>query len=182
MAPPRGRRANPPLHPAGLLFAAGRMVGFTVMAAVAVAVVSSVVLLPAYAQWVRAQYERDCLLARTKDLEALSNAHERLIAALPTDRVLTMRLAISHEALRPAAGSRVPLPGADPATPPGLIRAVSHPRPAPPPDWLMHLDARLQRPATRRGLLLLAAGAVVVDMFVFAPPEKYHRPRAARRA
>ena len=154
------------------------MVGFTVMASAAVAVISTVVLLPPHAQLVRAQYQRDCLRARTKDLEALSDAHDRLIAALPTDRVLTMRLAISHEALRPRDGSPLRIPGAGPASPPGLVRAVRHPRPAPPSDWLMRLDAKFQRPATRRGLLLLAVGALVLALFLFAPPEKYGRRRA----
>jgi len=175
MAPRPGTRDSQPDSPLRVLFAAGRLVGFLVLAGVAVLIVAAAVLVPAYARLARAHYERACQQARTADLSALAEAQERMIFALPDDEVLTMRLAMSQEALSPSDRILYSLPRVRPTGSPDLIKPMRHPRPAPPPDWLMRLDARLRNRSTRRGLLLVAFGCLVLAIFLFAPPEKYHR-------
>ena len=179
MAPRRGIKDSRPQTPLGVLFAAGRLVGFVALAGVAVLIVAAVVLVPAYSRLGRARYQRACQEARVADLAALAEAQERMIAALPADEILTMRLAMSQEALAPS--DRVPysLPQVRPGGSPDLIKPVRHPRPVPPPDWLARLDAKLRKVSTRRGLLLLAFGCLVLAIFLFAPPEKYRRRRPA---
>jgi len=145
------------------------------MAALGMALAAGVVLVPAHARLVRARYERDCQRAQTADLAALAEAQERMIAALPADEILTMRLAISQESVAPSDRLAYTLPHLAPAGSPDLIKPVRHPRPPAPSGWLIRLDARLQKISTRRGLLLLALGFLMAAMFVFAPPEKYRK-------
>ena len=104
--------------PAGLLFSAGRLVGFLLLAGAAVLLLAGVVLLPAWARLAEARYGRACPEARTADLEALAEAQERLIAALPKDEVLAMRLAIKQESLAPSDRVAYALPTVAPAGPP----------------------------------------------------------------
>lgn len=182
MAPRRGTRDEVTRAPAGVFFAAGRMVGFLAAAGTAVALIAAIVLVPALARLAQARYERGCQEALTADLEALAKAQERMIEALPEDETLAIRLLISQEDVTPSDREPYELPSLGPSKAPDLIEAVRHPRPAPPPDWLVHLDRRLKKPATRRGLLLLAVGALVAALFLFAPPEKYRRRRAGKES
>jgi hypothetical protein len=63
--------------------------------------------------------------------------------------------------------------------PPDVIVPVRYARPAPPAGWMIRAAAKVQNLPTRRGLLLLATGALLVALFLFAPPEKYARRRFA---
>ena len=96
--------------------------------------------------------------------------NDRLIALLPTDQVLTKRLAESqlpcspeHEVIIPAASIQKRLPD--------LIVPRRSQRPSPPPKWLMRAAGRLSNPPTRRGLLLLALGAMITAVYLFTPPQ-----------
>jgi hypothetical protein len=172
MADRRGIRHSPRPSPDGLLFAAGRMVGFAALAGLAMATVAALVLLPAYARMRLAIYERDCDRVTAAELRATANANAHLIADLPTNPVLTKRLAMSQGDLLP--DNEVIVFKSQPLRPPpDVIIPVRYLRPAPPEDWMIRAAAKVQNPPTRRGLLLLAAGALLVAMFLFAPPEKY---------
>lgn len=180
MADPRGTRASLPAAPDGLLFAAGRMIGFVALAGLAMATAAVLVLLPAYARMRLAIYERDCDRVTVAELQATAAANARLIADLPTNPVLTKRLAMSQGDLLPD-NEVIVFKGSSPSPrpPPDVIIPIRYGRPAPPDGWMIRAAAKVQHPPTRRGLLLLATGALLVALFLFAPPEKYDRRSAA---
>ncbi len=149
------------------------------LTAIAMARVAALVLLPAYARMQIALYERDCDRVAVVELAATAAANTRLIADLPTNPVLTKRLALSQGDLLPN-NEVIVFKGQPDHHPPDVIIPVRYVRPAPPEGWLIRAAAKAQNPPTRRGLLLLATGALLVALFLFAPPEKYaSRPPAA---
>ena len=165
---------------AKVLFAAGRLVGFVLSAGTAMGILAAVTLLPAYADILSARYDRDCERYRLAGMEALAVANDRLIAAAQEeDPVLIRRLAMSQLGYRP--------PGETLADPNGIgpVQLISLPnlaKPAPPSGQFRQTVARLQDPNTRRGLLALAAGAMLTAMLAFSAPETYRRISPARAA
>jgi len=181
MALARGRKVERAEQRGGTLFAFGRLVGFVITAGAALLTLAAVVLVPAYADKAAAQYERDLQRARMADMEAFAVANDRLIGALESkDAVLTKRLAARRLGLWPRNEAIAVEAGGPPPT--SLIRWTRHPRPDPPSTWLIGAAARLRSPGVRRGLLVLAAAAMLVAALVFSAPEKYrkNRPRPAR--
>lgn len=171
MAPPCGTRAEVEDKSTNLLFAAGRMIGFTLLAGLAMLILAGLVLLPAYARWRQAEYQRDCLTVACRESEALVAAQERLIAALPEEEVLTKRLALSQGEVYAANEAVSASPRYPRRPPPDVIQPIHYPRPAPPNDWLIRASVKVNNAGTRRGLLLLAAGCLLTAMFLFAPPD-----------
>jgi len=169
MAPRPGKKADFKKHPAGLLPALGRAAGFAALAGMALAILAGVVLLPAYARLTEAQYERGCLMAGATEAEDLIRANDRLIAEMPGDPVLTMRLARSQLDLLPENEVVVIDPGRRKAPVGPLVTIPPRPRPNRPGGWLIRLADRLWAPGVRRGLLLLAACAMAAAMFLFTP-------------
>ncbi len=152
----------------------GRFVGFCMLMGPALAILAAIVLLSAYARLAGTRYELDSIKAGIADAESLVEANDKLIAALPEDPVLTMRLAMSQKNLLPKNEEAVPTLGAA-KTPPTLVRPTRHDKPAPPSGMWINLAAKLKNPPTQRGLIVLAAGIMLTAMFLFAPPEKYSR-------
>jgi hypothetical protein len=148
------------------------MIGFVTLAGLALAILAALVLLPAYARTRYAAYERDCDKVATAELEATVAANARLIADLPSSPVLTKRLAMSQGNLIPDNEVIVP-EGRAVRPPPDVVMPVRYPYPPPPDGWAITAAAKLQNPPTRRGLLLLAVGSLLVATFLFAPPEHY---------
>ncbi len=154
------------------LFAAGRLIGFVTLAAPAILILAGLVLLPAYARWQHAEYEKECLATACRESAAMITAQQRLIEDLPDNEVLTKRLAMAQGELSPE-NEHVSSTGDRPLRPPpDVIPPIHYPRPAPPNDVLMRASVRLANPATRRGLLLLACGCMLTAMFLFAPPDR----------
>ena len=171
-----GRRADRSAGRRRPLYAAGRLVGFALMAGTALSILAAVVLLPSYADTLTAQYQRDLARARVAEMQALLVGADRLIAAAEAgDPVLTKRLAMNQFGLRAAHETAAETPG---QTPPGrLLRVPRRPRPGPPSRWLTAAAAKLKRPNVRRGLLLLAGAAMIVALLAFSPPEKHPTDR-----
>ena len=168
MALQPGTKADPNGNPHALSARLGRAVGFATLAGMALATLAGVVLLPARAQLADAQYQRDCLAAMNADARAVIAARQRLIDALPTDSVLAMRLARSQLEMLPA-GEIVVVDPQRPAAEP-LVSIDPTPRPDPPDGWLYRSGLKFQDPAFRRGSLLLAGGAMLAAMLLFAVP------------
>jgi len=145
------------------------MVGFCVLAGTSLAILAAVLLLPEYARLERTRYELAGWQAATADKEAQIAANERLKAALPDDRVLTKRLAISQHGLWPENEVVVATAAPTRRLPPGLVAPAPHPRPDRPSGWLMKVSERVSRPPLRRGLLLMAAVAMLAALFLFGP-------------
>ncbi|MCK4275845.1 MAG: hypothetical protein KAX78_04985, partial [Phycisphaerae bacterium] len=146
-----------------------RILGFAIPAGVAMAIVAVVVLTPPYARLAEARWRRTCLSVSATDGEALIAAQQRLIDAIPTDEVLTMRLAHDRLGLVPVNERAVATAAETPAPPPGIPSIQRHPRPDPPPLWVLRAARRLQRPPLRRGLMLLAGGMLVMAMLLSSP-------------
>ncbi len=158
------------------MFAVGRLVGFAMFGGLAMLIIAGVVLLPAYADYKQACYERDRNAAEIADMSARAATRDRQIAEMPNDRVYTMRLMSSHEGLMPAGEVVQMDPYAAAATPTTeTIRIRPHNRPEPPGGMLLRIANRLENASLRRGLCLLAALCLIAAFFCFAPPQKYAR-------
>ena len=153
----------------GSVSPARRILGFAVPAGVAMAIVAVVVLTPPYARLARARWQRACLSASETEGEALIAAQQRLIDAIPGDEVLTMRLAADRLGLVPANELVVAGAADSPPPRPGIPSIQRHPRPDPPPRWVLRAARRLQRPPLRRGLMLLAGAMLVMAMLLSSP-------------
>jgi hypothetical protein len=177
MAHRRGRKAEPRETPAATA-GIGSLAGFLLLAGTGVALLAGVVLVPAYARLAAAQHTRDRLRAAAGDLEARLAAEDRLIADRD-DPVLWQRLAWCQMGVAPPRVVVAMDPDAPPQLPPGVIRAAEHPRPNPPPEWLVRAAANLGRPATRRGVTLLAAATLLLAVLLFPPPAEARKARGA---
>ena len=149
---------------------AGRAAGFVVLGGLAMSVVAAVVLVPAYARLRTARYQQDYIATANANTEALIAANDRLITALPLDRVLTMRLAMTQQGLWPRNEVVVIDPAGDAPRPVGAATIARQQQPAPPPPWLVRAGYKLETPSIRRSLLLLAMGIMLVAIYMFAPP------------
>ena len=168
-------------RPSGVLFAAGRMVGYVLLAGMALAIMGAIVIIPPYTEMVVARYELGCLQASVQDAQDLVSANERLLAALPEDEVLITRLAMTQEPLLPGNHEVVRVPTQLDPIRPDLVRPGRNPRPAPPSGLLFQINARLANPGTKRGLFLLASALLGVALFLFAPPNRYRRGRSPQQ-
>ncbi|MFA6134955.1 MAG: hypothetical protein WC869_13145 [Phycisphaerae bacterium] len=166
-----GRKADSRARGPWLIFALGRGLGFLTLAGLAMVILAALILLPAYAQLQQVVYDRDCQQVAVNENDKTLEAQRRLIEELPDSEVLTKRLAISQGELTPDREVIVPRAGM-PTLPPDVIQPVRYPRPAKPDNLLLTLGTRIEKPSTRRGLLFLAAGALLVAMFLFSPPER----------
>lgn len=157
--------------------ALARLTGFITLAGMAVAILAGVVLLPAYARVENAKYERDCVLAYNQDARTLIRINDRLIQHLPDDDILTLRLLNSQQAL--LSGGEVRIPAADgPARPPDMVEPPRSAPPVPTDNAFTRAAARIVNPRTRRGLLLMAAGAIATAMLLFGPRRKSQAVRS----
>jgi len=166
--------------PAGRGFlAAGRFVGFAVLAGISLSILATVVLLPAYVSMSEAGYQRDILAARQRNALKLIDARERMIKALQEDdRQLLTRLVRSQFDLLPRNEVVVIDPSAPPQTPQVYLLAES-PLPSAHKGLISHAADKLKNDRTRRGLLLLSAGAMLAAMFLFSPPKISNKPDTA---
>jgi len=181
MEPPLGTRDSRARRAGGFFGTAGRVIGFCLLSGAALGLFATTVLLPEYARMVRAEYELARQQAANADLQALIQANQRLIGALPDNAVLTKRLAMSQFGLLPADEVVMVANYAAGPRPPVMALTTPHQRPQRPDARLMGLAQRLSKPRTRRGLLLLAAAAVLAALFLFPArePERARHPHAA---
>ena len=164
----KNTRTDPP---SGVLYAAGRLVGFLLLAGLAVGIFAAVVLVPPYVDMVTAEYVVACNEAAIQDAQDRVEANRRLIEALPEDPVLTARYAMAQEPLVPQTHEVVRVPGQ--SLLPDQRPPAPNPRPAPPSGLLFQINSRLERPSTKRGLLLLAVALLTAAVFLFSPPNRY---------
>ena len=162
------------------LFAFGRFVGFLLLAVPALAIVAAVVLLPAYQSMKAMEYQRDRTRAVIATYRDRIKATRRVIEEAPADEQLTLQVRMAQERLLPPNEVVVVDPKAPPMPPPGSVTGPVRPMPPPPSDALLSMAQKIQSPATKRGLFLLAAAAMLAAMFLFSPPEKYNAEKKER--
>ena len=125
--------------------------GFIILAGLAMAIVAALVLMPAWASSVRAEYD---LAAKRPDIEhgtKIIAARARLINAIPHDPVVNERY-IKGTVRQ------------------DLIHAPVVEYPPEPSGWMLELADKLAQPKTRRGLFFVACVSLAGGMFLFAPP------------
>ncbi|MFW6153907.1 MAG: hypothetical protein ACOC95_01705 [Planctomycetota bacterium] len=173
MAPAPGRKAdNTPAG--GRLDGLGRLLGFAIVAGMALALLATVVVLPAWARLDKARADREALVYRTAVYDRLIAYRTELIDAVKTDPLQTERLLMAQRNYR-RPGEAVYALDDVPADPP-VLQAIKAQLPPPRPTsaTLATLSRRVQRPATRRGVLLLSGLLMVLATVMFLPPR--HRP------
>ncbi len=173
MAPARGQKDSSPA--AEVVYAGGRMIGFTLMAGMALAILAAVVLLPAWQRLDTIRARRDALAAKVETNDRLVAYRDRLIIASKTNPRLTEDLLIQQRNCR--RPGEVVVPTDIPPDPPvitmlaakveGTGSAASEANAA----LLDRLANRVQRPRTRRGLLLLSGLLMIAAMILFIPPD-----------
>ncbi len=151
MARQPGTKADDNTRGAKLSDAIGRGVGFIVLAALAMAIVTALVLMPAWANLVRAEYDLAVKRADIEHSRKIVAAGARLNNAIPHDRVVNERLV--KGTVRQ-----------------GLIHTPPVEYPREPGGWRLGLADKLAQPKTRRGLSFVAYVALAGGMFLFVPP------------
>jgi len=149
---------------------------FCLLAAAALGLFGAALLLPEYARLQQARYQLARQQATMARLRALTEGHERTIAELPRDAVLTKRLAMNELGYWPE-NEVVVLNDDEPAMhSPTAVAPSGPPAPAPPSGWVMAAAERVSDPPTRRGLILLAVVGLAAAVLLFPGGAK---PRAA---
>ena len=126
------------------------------------AIVTALVLVPAWAGTVRAEYDLAVKRADIEHSRKTVAAGARLNNAIPYDRVVNERLVkgtVRQDLIHTPPVKYPPEPG----------------------GWRMGLADKLAQPKTRRGLFFVACTALAGAMFLFAPPP-IRRAFRSRRA
>jgi len=146
-----GTRAEETAAGYGVAASIMRGVGYVILAGLAMAIIASLVLLPAYADAIRAEHELAVKRAEVAHNRRVIAAGERLNKVILHDRVLNERLV--RGTIRR-----------------GLLQIPKVNYPPEPNGWLLGVANRVARLKTRRGLAFAALVAMVGAMFLFAPP------------
>ena len=136
--------------------------GFVVLAGLGMAIIAALVLMPAWANVVRAEHDLAVKRANIEHSRKIVAAGARLNNAIPHDRVVNERLV--KGTVRQ-----------------DLIHTPPVKYPPEPNGWLLGLADKLAQPKTRRGLFFVACVALAGAMFLFAPPS-IRRASRSRRA
>lgn len=156
-------------------------VAFVFLTLAAVALVGATMLVPAWANRLVALHEKELAAAYNADLHAQLAAGDRMIEALQTDPLLIERVAVSHNEFEPI-NQRMIIPEGIPLPPPDTVYFRPAPRPARPPEWVLRAGQKLDRPKTRRGLLVLAGGILLTAGFMLSPASPQATKKSRSRA
>ncbi len=137
----------------------------------AVAILAAAALLPAWQRREDARMERDELARQVWIQQRVSQYKRELADALKDDPRQTEQLLIEQQNLHPPDAAAVPM---DAKPDPPLVQQLEAkaPKVAPPNPALEKLAQRVDDPATRRGLLLVAGVLMVAAMMLFQPPKR----------
>jgi len=139
----------------------GRGVGFIILAGLGMAIIASLVLLPAWASTVRVEYDRDVSRIKIESDGKIVAGHARHNIAIRHDPVLVERYAKGMVRQDPLHAPKVEYP----------------PEPS---GWMLGLADKLAQIKTRRGLFFVACVALAGAMFLFAPPPIKRASRSRR--
>ncbi|MDP6546083.1 MAG: hypothetical protein QGH60_19045 [Phycisphaerae bacterium] len=151
MARQPGTKASDNTKGSGFSGVIGRAVGFSILAGLAMAIVATLVLMPAWANAVRAEHDLAVKRAEIEYSRRVVAAGARLNNAIHHDRVVNERLVKGTVRQN-------------------LIHTQPVEYPPAPGGWRMELADKLAQPKTRRGLFVVAFVALAGGMFLFVPP------------
>ena len=150
---------------------------FLALTLVGLAILSAVVLFPAYCSLAETEYRLGSLRSELAETQDLLTVNQRLIRDLPSDEVLIRRLARAQTEWVPPNEVVVIGPVKSEPTAAHLVSIPPRPRPRPPNRWMLLFGAMLRRGVVRKGLVLVAAGGMMAGLLLPAPG----RPRRATR-
>lgn len=162
-----GFRAPPREHPRDRLI---RWSAFLGLVGLAMLILAGVVWLPDIARVRQLDHQRACQELRVREADATVAAMDRLIARTPTDEVLTKRLAWSKLGLLPSNEAWPQHTSVPPPPSPGTLSPIRFSDPPPPNAAIDRWALKVQSPAYRRGLLVLAGCMIVAAMLLFPAP------------
>lgn len=160
-------KASPREHPRDRLIRWGAFVG---LVGLAMLIIAGVVWLPNIARLRQLEHQRACQELRIKEAEATIAAMQRLISEVPTNEVLTKRLAWSKLGLLPSNEAWPLHTNVPPPPTPGSLSPIRYPDPPAPNANIDQWAQKVQSPAYRRGLLVLAGSMIVAAMLLFPAP------------
>ncbi len=162
MARQHGTEAKAYPDRAPLSQAIGRGLGFIILAGLGMAILAALVLIPAWANAVRAQASLAVETARTVHQENKIATRARLINATPYDPIVTRRL---------AKGAAVN----------DLVHAPALEAQPQPSGWELELADKITQTKTRRGLFFVAIVSLAGAIFLFGPPPRVRQPSHCRQ-
>jgi hypothetical protein len=139
----------------------GRGLGFMILAGLAMAILAPLVLMPAWANTVRAEYDLAVKRAETEHSRKIVAGGARHNIAVRHDPVLIERYAKGMVKQDPIHAPKVEYPPE-------------------PNGWMLGLADKLAQQKTRRGLFFVACVALAGAMFLFAPPSLRQASRSRR--
>ena len=145
------------------------MIGFAVVAGMALAVLATVVLSPAVSRLLAARADRDALGQRVETYDELIDYKQRLAESIRTDPMQTRRLLMQQQNCRRLgeAGFLITDAPADIPLAEMIAGQTAEPRRE---STIDRISRRVQQPRTRRGLLLVSGIMMVCAMVMFLPP------------
>jgi|GEM_PF-2179297 len=132
-----------------------------ILAGLAMAIIAALVLMPAWANRIRAEYDLAVKRADIAHSRKIVAGEARHNIAVRHDPVLVERYAKGMVRQNPIHAPPVKYPPA-------------------PSGWLLELADKLAQPKTRRGLFFVACVALAGAMFLFAPPPIKRASRSRR--
>jgi hypothetical protein len=143
----------------------------------ALTILAGVVLLPPHARLQTLEHQRDCRAVRLQEARDTCAAMDRLLTVGVLDPVLTERQARGVLGWFPTGEVVVIDPNIRPEIASGVLSPVRYPDPPAPAGWDMDLARKVQAPARRRGLFVLASAMMLAAVLIFAPPSFRLRPK-----
>ena len=141
------------------------LIGSLLLGGLGVAIIAATALLPAYASLLTQQHHRDCEAARAEYLAAQVRANGNVLAAAESDPVFVKRLALSQGEL--VATDEVPFGPIATASIPDVVIPPAPLAPQPPPQWLLAMAGRIDKPGMTRGLYATGAAVLLAAMVLF---------------
>jgi uncharacterized coiled-coil protein SlyX len=151
--------------------------GFCGLTGLSLLIVAGVVWLPNVARIRRLEHQRACQELRIKEAEATIAAMQRLIDEAPTNEVLTPRLAWSKLGMLPSNEAWPLHTNVPPPPAPGTLSPIQYTDPPAPDAPIDQWAKKVQAPAFRRGLLVLAGCMFIAAMLLF--PARQRKTRTA---
>jgi len=170
MALPRGINSNGSFRRSHLSWP-----GFYLLSGIAIVIFAGVFLLPMHARNIELQYRLKCEQINIENARETINALDEFTRAAGDNEILLSRLGTSRIGLYPA-NEIIVLDTHEGSENPVSLQVSPPDYPPPPSGWITRYGKTVSRPATRRGLLVMAACLVIAAMLIFPPADHKEMP------
>ncbi len=146
-----------------------RFTGFCILAGTALTLFAGVVLLPSYARNLKIRHRLQCEQIRIRNAREIIDAMDELITAVEKDEILLSRICSSQIGLFPENEVVVMETGKGSVNP-ATLNVEPENYPPPPAGWIVEYGRKMDDPARRRGLLVMATAIILASLLIFPPP------------